>query len=81
MSAANVLGLAFRHVVRPAHLKMRQLASEVVDRRLGVETVDESVAKSLQMDVDAFRETRRSLGWSGTWRLIRHRRSQRRLRS
>ena len=72
MSAANVLGLAFRHVVRPAHLKMRQLASEVVDRRLGVETVDESVAKSLQMDVDAFRETRRSLGWSGTWRLIRH---------
>jgi SAM-dependent methyltransferase len=68
----NVITSAFQHVVKPAHLKLREWASRVVDRRLGVETIDESVAKSLGVDVEHFRGTQRSLGWSGTWRVLRH---------
>ena len=71
-NAANVFGLAFRHVVRPAHLKLRQWASEAIDTRLGVETVDECIATTLGIEVDEFRNTQRSLGWSGCWRVIRH---------
>jgi SAM-dependent methyltransferase len=68
----NVIDASFRHVVRPAHLKLRQWASEAIDRRLGIETIDESVARSLGIGVDDFRNRQRALGWSGTWRMLRH---------
>ncbi len=67
----NVITSAFRHVVKPTQLKLREWGSRVVDRRLGIETVDESVARSLGIDVEHFRSTQRSLGWSGTWRILR----------
>jgi SAM-dependent methyltransferase len=68
----NVISLTFRNVVKPAHLKLREWASGVIDRRLGIETIDESVASTLGVDLEEFRNTQRSLGWSGTWRVIRH---------
>ena len=68
----NVLSASFQHVVKPAHLKLRQWASEAVDRRLGIETIDESVARSLGIDVEDFRNRQRSLGWTGTWRMLHH---------
>lgn len=71
-SPASVLDVAFRRVVKPAHLELRRRASQVIDLRLGVETIDESIAASLGIDVDEFRNTQRSLGWTGTWRVLRH---------
>jgi SAM-dependent methyltransferase len=68
----NVISASFHHVVKPAHLKLRQWASGAVDRRLGIETIDESVARTLGIDLEDFRNRQRSLGWSGTWRMLRY---------
>ena len=45
--------------------------STAIDRRLGVVTTDERVALELGLDIGHFRRTWRSLGWFGTWRLLR----------
>jgi SAM-dependent methyltransferase len=61
----------FRRGVRPVHLKLREVASRAVDRRLGLVTTDEVVADALGADIGEYRGLQRSLGWSGAFRLAR----------
>lgn len=61
-----------QRVVKPLHLLLRRYLSELIDRSLGVLTADEAVASELGVDIEVFRRTQRSLGWSGVWRTLRH---------
>ena len=74
MADARVLApvrVVFGRVVKPAQLVARRILSTTIDRRLGVVTTDERVARDLGLDIGLFRRTWRSLGWLGTWRLLR----------
>lgn len=68
---SDLVRVLFRHTVKPAQLVVRRALSTAVDRRLGVVTTDEQVAATLGLDIGLFRRTWRSLGWLGTWRLLR----------
>lgn len=61
----------FRRTVKPVQLVARRVLSTAIDRALGVVTTDEKVALALGLDIQLFRRTWRSLGWLGTWRLLR----------
>jgi SAM-dependent methyltransferase len=64
-----VVSKLFRRLVKPAHLKLREVASRTIDRRLGIVTTDEVVAGTLGADIAEFRCLQRALGWSGAFRL------------
>ena len=71
-SALRPVRWVFGSIVRPAQLVLRRVLSTTIDRSLDVVTTDERVAAELGHDIDHFRRTWRSLGWMGTWRLLRH---------
>ena len=62
----------FASVLKPAQLAMRRWVSLTIDRRLGICTTDELVARELGRDVAVYRRTWRALGWSGVFRVLRH---------
>lgn len=61
---------AFRHAVKPVHLRLRRAVSTAIDRRLGIVTTDEVVAEAMGAEIGPFRLTQRALGWSGAFRLV-----------
>ncbi len=62
----------FTNYIKPPYLRLRQMLSTAVDRYLRVLTTDEAVADVAGQDIEVFRQTQRSMGWTGVWRIVRH---------
>jgi SAM-dependent methyltransferase len=61
----------FQQFVRPAYLTSRSIGSRLIDRRFGITTTDELVAREMENEVGHFRRVYRAMPFSAIWRLMR----------
>ena len=61
----------FSTIIKPTYLHVRYLSSLYADRRLGIATTDERVARELGQDVAQYRRVYRAIPFVGAHRLMR----------